>query len=171
LRTFWWIPAPWSLIFLASLISLFRRGAADDFRIFLKLAIVIVPVVLTLSVTKSPDYLVPLLFIMLLIVGEFFRDLFSNSPKATRLENFLCRINVIVVFAVLVFAPAGLALYFQRPLLFGLTAFIALGFAWLARQFLGEWSKWRFVYGFTWLATLCYVLNIGGDFSNPQYKE
>jgi hypothetical protein len=67
-------------------------GAADDFRIFLKLAIVIVPV-LTLSASKSLDYLVPLLFIMLLIAGEFVRDLFSNSPKATRLENLLCRIT------------------------------------------------------------------------------
>src|SRR5215475_14738612 len=53
-RTFWWVPAPWSLIFLASLISLFRRRAADDFRTFLKLAIVTVPVVLTLSASKLP---------------------------------------------------------------------------------------------------------------------
>lgn len=158
LRTFWWIPAPWSLIFLASLISLFRRGAADDFRIFLKLAIVIVPVVLTLSVTKSPDYLVPLLFIMLLIIGEFIRDLFSDSPTLTRLEDILCRINVIIVVAVLVLAPAGLAWYFHRPILYCLTALIALGFAWLARQVWGERSKWRFVYGFTWLSTLAMLL-------------
>src|SRR5262249_9191912 len=141
--TCWWIPAPWSLIFLASLISLFRRRAADDFRIFLKLAIVIVPVVLTLSVTKSPDYLVPLLFIMLLIIGEFIRDLFSDSPTLTRLEDILCRINVIILVAVLVLAPSGLAWYFHRPILYCLTALFALGFPWLARQVWGERSKWR----------------------------
>ena len=60
--------------------------------------------------------------------------------------------------AVLVLAPAGLAWYFHRPILYCLTALIALGFAWLARQVWGERSKWRFVYGFTWLSTLAMLL-------------
>ena len=41
---------------------------------------------------------------------------------------------------------------------FGLAALIALGFAWLARQVCGEWSRPRFVYSFTWVSTLAMLL-------------
>src|SRR5215468_3483340 len=34
----------------------------------------------------------------------------------------------------------------------------------VARQFRGEWSKWRFVYGFTWLATLAMLLTSAAVF-------
>jgi len=158
LGAFPWVPAPWSLASLGSLISLFRQRARDDFRFFLKLTIVVVPVVLTLSASKTPGYLVPLLFIMLLIVGELFRDLFSDRQNLTRLERELCRINIMIVVTTLIVVPIGLGVYFRQPALFGLTPLIALAFAYLARRLWGEWLRWRFVYATTCLATLAMLV-------------
>ena len=106
LGTLLWVPLPWSLVFLASLIALFRRRATDDFRVFLKLAIVMVPVALTLSASRTSEYLVPVLFIVLMIVGDFLRDLFSNPQNVSRLQRGLCLTNLALVVSALIIALA-----------------------------------------------------------------
>jgi hypothetical protein len=150
-------------------VSSARRGRFQI--LFLKLAIVAVPVVLTLSASKAPDYLIPLLFIMLLIVGEFVRDLFSDPQKVTRLEKTLCRINIVIVVAGLIIALIGLAVYFRQPVLFGLAPLIALAFACLARRVWSEWLRWRSVLRFHLVGHSCYVVNDSRGFSNPQRQE
>jgi hypothetical protein len=47
------------------------------------------------------------------------------SPRF-KTERALCCINIVIVFAVLIFVPIGLAAYFRQPVLFGLTPLIAL---------------------------------------------
>ena len=156
--TLLWVPLPWSLVFLASLIALFRRRAADDFRLFLKLAIVVVPAALTLSASRTSEYLVPLLFIILMIVGELLRDLFSDPQNVSRLQRGLCFLNIALVVSVLIIAPVVLGFYFNhQPALFVLAPLIALAFAYWGRRVWGEWLGWRSVYGFTCLAALAMV--------------
>jgi hypothetical protein len=158
LGTLLWVPLPWSLVFLASLIALFRRRAVDDFRLFLKLAIVVVPAALTLSASRTSEYLVPLLFIILMIVGELLRDLFSDPQNVSRLQRGLCFLNIALVVSVLIIAPVVLGVYFNhQPAFFVLAPLIALAFAYWGRRVWGEWLGWRSVYGFTCLAALAMV--------------
>jgi 4-amino-4-deoxy-L-arabinose transferase-like glycosyltransferase len=154
LGTLLWLPLPWSLVFLASLIALFRRRAADDFRFFLKLAIVVVPVALTLSASRTSEYLVPLLFIIFLIVGDFLRDLFSDPQNVSRLQRGLCLTNIAVVVSALIIAPVVLGYFNHQPAVFVLAPLIALAFVYLGRRVWGEWLGWRAIYGFTCLAAL-----------------
>ena len=154
LGTLLWVPLPWSLMFLASLIALFRRRAADDFRVFLKLAIVMVPVALTLSASRTSEYLVPVLFIVLMIVGDFLRDLFSNPQNVSRLQRGLCLTNIALVVSALIIAPVVLGYLNHQPAVFVLAPLIALAFAYLGRRVWGEWLGWRAIYGFTCLAAL-----------------
>jgi 4-amino-4-deoxy-L-arabinose transferase-like glycosyltransferase len=154
LGTLLWVPLPWSLVFLASLIALFRRRATDDFRFFLKLAIVVVPVALTLSASRTSEYLVPLLFIILLIVGELLRDLFSKPQNVSRLQRGLCLTNFALVVSALIIAPLVLGYFNRVPVFFVLAPLIALAFAYLGRRVWDEWLGWRAIYGFTCLATL-----------------
>ena len=154
LGTLLWVPLPWSLVFLASLIALFRRRAADDFRVFLKLAIVMVPVALTLSASRTSEYLVPVLFIVLIIVGDFLRDLFSNPQNVSRLQRGLCLTNIALVVSALIIAPVVLGYLNHQPAVFVLAPLIALAFAYLSRRVWGEWLGWRAIYGFTCLAAL-----------------
>ena len=149
-----WVPAPWSLVFLASVIWLLRQPGGDDLRFFLKLAIVVVPLTLTLSASRVADYLVPLLFVMLLMMGDFLRELFFHPQSTTRLERGLCLANVIVVVSALVIAPLGLGVYLSQPALFGLTPLILLGFAYFAWRVRREWFGWGSMCGFACLATL-----------------
>ena len=154
LGTLLWVPAPWSLVFLASLASLFRRRAADDFRVFLKLAIVVVPVVLTLSASRTSEYLVPLLFIILLIMSELLRDLFSKPQNVSRLQCGLCLTNFGLVVSALIIAPLLLGYFDRLPVFFVLAPLITLAFAYLGRRVWGEWLGWRAIYGFICLTTL-----------------
>jgi 4-amino-4-deoxy-L-arabinose transferase-like glycosyltransferase len=155
LGTLLWVPLPWSLVFLASLIALFRRRAADDFRVFLKLAIVMVPVALTLSASRTSEYLVPVLFIVLMIVGELLRDLFSDPQNVSRLQRGLCFANIALVVSALIIAPVVLGFYFNHQrAFFVLAPLIAFAFAYWGRRVWGEWLGWRSVYGFTCLAGL-----------------
>ncbi|HEY2921555.1 MAG TPA: glycosyltransferase family 39 protein [Candidatus Binatia bacterium] len=156
-----WVPAPWSLVFLASLIALFRQRAADDFRFFLKLAIVVVPVTLTLSASRTPDYLVPLHFIMLLIVSELLRGVFSDPQNVSQLERVLCLTNLALVVLALVIGPVALGFYFNhQPAFFVLAPLIAVAFAYWRRRVWGEWLGWRAIYGFTCLATLAMLVTM-----------
>jgi len=154
LGTLLWVPLPWSLVFLASLIALFCRRAADDFRVFLKLAIVVVPVVLTLSASRTSEYLVPLLFIILLIVGELLHDLFSKPQSVSRLQRGLCLTNFALVVSTLIIAPLVLGYFYRLPVFFVLAPLIVLAFVYLGRRVWDEWLGWRAIYGFTCLATL-----------------
>ncbi len=154
LGTLLWVPAPWSLIFLASVIWLFRQRDCDDLRLFLKLAIVVVPVALTFSASRTSDYLVPLLFVMLLTVADLLHDLVSHAQHVTRLERALCLTNIVVVMSGLVIAPIVLGVYFSQPVFFGLSTLIALTFVCFAWRVRTQWLGWRFIYGFACLAIL-----------------
>jgi 4-amino-4-deoxy-L-arabinose transferase-like glycosyltransferase len=161
LGTLLWVPAPWSLVFLASLISLFGQRDANDFRFFLKLAIVVVPLALTLSASRTPEYLVPLLFITMLIVGELLRDLFSDPENVSRLERGLFLTNVVLIASALVIAPVVLGFFSNNlPAFFVLTPLIVLAFAYFARRVWSDWLAWRSVYGFTCLAALAMLATI-----------
>ena len=146
--------APWSLVFVAALIWLFRHRGVDNFKFFLKVTIISVPVLLTFSASRPQSYIDPLLFIMLLIVGEFLRDLFFIAGSVTRFERALFNINLAVVAAAVTIAPIVLGIYFGKPTFFGLSLLIGLAFAVLAWRFRGAYRGPPFAYGITCLVAL-----------------
>jgi hypothetical protein len=95
-----------------------------------------------------------LLFIMLLIVGEFLRGLFFIAGSVTRFERALFNINLAVVAAAVAIAPIVLGIYFGKPTFFGLSLLIGLAFAVLAWLFQGAYRGPPYAYGIICLVTL-----------------
>lgn len=145
---------PWSLVFFAALLWLFRHRSDDNFNFFLKVAIISVPVLLTFSASRPQGYIDPLLFIMLLIISEFLRDLFFIAGRVTRFERALFNINLAGVAVAVTVAPIVLGVYFGKPTFFGLSLLIGLAFAVLAWRFQGASRGPPFAYGITCLVAL-----------------
>lgn len=107
---------PWFLFFLAAAFAFVRRNLhADDTTKFLFTALVTIPIFLTLSSSKASDYMLPIIFIVLMITGEVLRDLFSGTREPSLLEKLLWRISVFALTLGSVAMPAGLAWYQHNP--------------------------------------------------------
>ena len=79
--------APWALAFIASVTAFFRKRGGD-FRLFLKIAFIAIPVVLTLSSSRAGEYLMPIYFVTILMTAELLRDLLQEATRQnTRLEG------------------------------------------------------------------------------------
>ena len=106
---------PWALFYVVAIVSLFRRREkTDDFRLFLKISIVSVPLVLTLSSSRSIFYAAPILLILFLIAGEFLSEWLDTQRPLQRWERWLLQLNALLVAVALGAAPLALAFYFHR---------------------------------------------------------
>ena len=109
---------PWVLFYAAAFAALFRRrDPRDDFRLFLRIALIAVPLVLTLSASRVIEYLAPLFFIYFLAAGEFLSGWLSGSRPLSTGERRLLAANAFLVAAALMAAPIALAWILRRPAL------------------------------------------------------
>jgi len=103
------LPAPWTMILIAALVALLRKRRAGEFRHFLKIALIAVPIALSISSTKAGNYLDPLLIVAVMAIGDLFADLRRRPESVPRWARGLVAANLWVVAAVLALAPIGLA--------------------------------------------------------------
>lgn len=146
LYMFFWPSAPWTLVFVAALLWLFRRPAPDDVGFFLKVGLLTVPSVLSLSASGAGSYISPLLFLMMVLIGDFAAQWHARPQALWRVERALAVGNLFLVAVLFIAAPVGLGVYFGRPLLLGLAACAALAFFEVGRRSRGEWDGFRFAW-------------------------
>ena len=123
---------PWTLFYGVAIASLFRRREKqDDFRLFLKIALIGVPLMLTLSSSRSIFYLAPILLILFLTAGEFLSEWLGSHRPLHPWERLLLQTNAWIVASALLLAPIALAGYAHRIGIACWTFPFALFLAWL----------------------------------------
>jgi 4-amino-4-deoxy-L-arabinose transferase-like glycosyltransferase len=128
------IAAPWTLAALAALPLLFRSEGRDAHRRFLGIALVTVPLVLTLASSRNSAYLRPLAWVPLLAVAELL-----VSPLR-RWQRILLGANLWLVLAAVAGVAAAAAVRFGGtvPIAWALAcALVAALVAWRARSAFG----------------------------------
>jgi 4-amino-4-deoxy-L-arabinose transferase-like glycosyltransferase len=140
------VSLPWAGLLAVSLVSLFRKWKEpDDYLLFLRLGVVVVPLFLSLSSSKDGKYLLPLLFIMLLAMGELVRDLLENRRPLARWEAATITANVAIVGVALVLATpiAAVIIGSPTPLIAALP--IAVTALWFSAGGLRarDWRRWN----------------------------
>ena len=140
---------PWPLFYLVAIVALYRRGPPpDDFRLFLRLALIAVPVGLSVPSARVIEYLAPILFILFLIGGEVLNEWLSPGGRSlARWERKALGINLLLVAGGLLALLAGLAFYLGHP---GL-ALISLGAITGVGILLGRRSGWDAPSALRWL--------------------
>ncbi len=136
-------PAPWMFLFLVALVAFFRKGwrrraegrPADPFDLFLGIAFVAIPLVLTLSSSKSSQYLAPILFIDLLLIGDLLRDTFEGRRRWEPWERWLSILNVTLVASIVTLFPVAFAAHGAAGWTYSLLAIPLLALAgWLFQR-------------------------------------
>lgn len=127
---------PWALLELAALWSLFlERHGKSECRSFLRIAFVSILLAVTIPASRSLNYYLPLVFVLVLASGEFLRDLFAERERAARWRRWALGMNLGVVAIGAALAPAGVALALRRA---GFAALLLPNVAvlvWLALSF------------------------------------
>ena len=126
LGSFFTIMQPWLLIFATAIVALYRKKQVSEFQQFLKITFIVIPVVLSLSTSKVTEYLIPILFILLLISGDFLNDVFHQTRKLTFWETALVGINITLFAIALVIFPFVESFLVHKPILILWTIPIAL---------------------------------------------
>lgn len=129
------LSAPWTLLFIAALGALFRKRRGGEYRFFLKLSFIVVLSALSLSTSKSDNYLDALLIILVLIMADFLHEMSRTASAVPRWERYLFVANLVVV--TLGFIGIGLYGWHQ----FGDTHLLAWSILTLATA---GWLVWRF---------------------------
>lgn len=91
------LTAPWTLLFLAALGTLLHRWRSSELRRFLLLSLSTVMVCLSLSSSKSDNYLNGLLIIPVLIVADFLHALLHSGPTKSRWHRLALSTNLTVL--------------------------------------------------------------------------
>jgi len=107
------ITLPWLLISLAAVAGLFIKRKTGDFRLFLKVGFVTIPLVLTLSSSKANEYLLPLSFFMFLIMGDFVHECIEQRP-AGGWRSYVVATNMVLVALLLLTLPVALAMFMKN---------------------------------------------------------
>jgi len=136
----------WMLLLIASCIHLARKWRrADDFDRFLGIGLVTLPVVLTLSSSKSVEYLTPVLFFVTLIIARFLAELFE-AGTAGRWEKCLAAANVILLGIAVCAMPAVVVLLTGRYLPLAWVPACAIFLIFLALRSRPRWADFTFFY-------------------------
>ncbi len=128
LETLLYCTLPWVLFYIVAVAALFRRRPPDDFRLFLRIALISVPVVLTLSASRVVEYLAPILFILFLMAGEFLQEWLDGRHPLRAWERWFLGVNAVLVAVLSLVAPIALAVYLRR---FGVALWIIPGVLYL----------------------------------------
>jgi len=161
LTTLFVFSAPWVLAFIASMIAFFRKRGGD-FRLFLKIAFIAIPVALTLSSSRVGEYVMPICFVTILMTAELLRDLLQETARQERSwKGRFVGLNIAIILGVCLAAPVftGIILRSRASLLGLVPALAAAG--WLALNRRREWLTFRVLS--TALAVVCgaFILLIG----------
>lgn len=107
-------PLPWTPAVLVAAVDLFRaKGPRTPIERFLVVGFVTIPLALSLSSSKSTDYMIPILFFDFLILARFLAELSSGTRTLAHWERLLLGANVLIgialigVFPVILFAVFG----------------------------------------------------------------
>ena len=148
----------WPLLFVAACIHLARKWrSADDFDRFLAIGIVALPVVLTLSSSKSVEYLTPVLFFVVLIIARFLGELLE-AGTAGRWEKRLVAANVVLLGTAAFAMPEMIVLVTGHYLPLAWVPACALFLIFLAIRPWPRWSDFTFLYcSFCFLAAALLV--------------
>lgn len=130
------VSAPWSLLWIAAAIFLIRRRPWDDHRLFAVLGLAAVPAVLTLSSSKTTEYLIPVLFFGVLAMAELLAEPPQGEAGRSRLEEGLLAANLLAVGAVLVLGPLVVGMALGPLWVAWLSLPLAAGAAWLLWRWL-----------------------------------
>jgi len=145
---------PWVLAFIAAVPAFFRKRRGGDFRLFLKIALIAIPVVLTLSTSRSGEYLMPIYFVTILMTADLLHDLLQGATRQQwNWKGRLVGLNVAIILGGCLAAPvvASSALRSGAPLLCLIPALAVAG--WLAVNRRQEWLTFRVLS--TALAVVC----------------
>ena len=144
--------APWALAFIASVPAFFRKRGGD-FRLFLKIAFIAIPVALTLSSSRVCEYFMPIYFVTILMTAEMLRDLLQVAAQRRSWKGKLVGLNVALVVGGCLAAPVlvSVASRTAAPLLWLVPALAVAG--WLALNRREEWLTFRILS--TALAAVC----------------
>lgn len=126
------IPAPWSLAVVAAVLFLLRQRPLDEHQRFALLGLATVPAVLTLSSSKTTEYLIPVLFFELLVLAELFAPRAPAAGQPSRLETALVTANFLLVGATLVAGPVVVAAALGPAWVAVFSLPLAAGALWLA---------------------------------------
>jgi 4-amino-4-deoxy-L-arabinose transferase-like glycosyltransferase len=152
--------APWALAFIASVPAFFRRRGGD-FRLFLKIAFIAIPVVLTLSSSRVSEYVMPIYFVTILMTAELLRDLLQEATQRRSWKGKLVGLNVALGLGACLAAPVLISVASRTgaPLLW-LIPVLAVA-VWLAVNRRQEWLTFRILS--TALAVVCgaFILVMG----------
>jgi 4-amino-4-deoxy-L-arabinose transferase-like glycosyltransferase len=161
ITTLFFFSTPWALAFIASVAAFFRKRGGD-FRLFLKIAFIAIPVVLTLSSSRAGEYVIPVYFAAILMAAELLRDLLQETPRPWRdWKGMLVGLNIALVVGLCLAIPVlvSVALRSGAPLLGLIPALAAAG--WLAVNRREKWLTFRVLS--TALAVVCgaFILVMG----------
>jgi 4-amino-4-deoxy-L-arabinose transferase-like glycosyltransferase len=152
---------PWALAFIASVVAFFRKRGGD-FRLFLKIAFIAIPVVLTLSSSRAGEYVIPVYFAAILMAAELLSSLLRETTRPRRdWKGKLVGLNVALVIGLCLATPVlvSLTLRSGAPLLGLIPALAVTG--WLAVNRREKWLTFRVLS--TVLAAVCgaFILVMG----------
>lgn len=130
---------PWLLIQPLALWAFFRRRSREPWRGFLKLALVSMVVLLTLSASSVETYYRPAIFVLCLMSGEYLQDAYDMGSRLAK-RYLVLAINLVGVALLLAAAPLGAAKYLGLPALAGLVPLLALG---VVAALALSWARWN----------------------------
>ena len=138
LGTFVTMTQPWLLLFILASFSLFssiqKDPSHDDVRTFLKITLITIPIVLSLSSSKVAEYLFPLLFILFLILGDYLKGVWDSVRPVGKIEHVAWGITLGVLMVGVVAIPAVLAILVKQP----------WALLWYGPLASAGWALWRF---------------------------
>jgi hypothetical protein len=140
----------------------FFRKRGGDFRLFLKIAFIAIPVVLTLSSSRAGEYVIPVYFAAILMAAELLSSLLRETTRPRRdWKGKLVGLNVALVIGLCLATPVlvSLTLRSGAPLLGLIPALAVTG--WLAVNRREKWLTFRVLS--TVLAAVCgaFILVMG----------
>lgn len=108
------ISVPWTLALGAAVVNLFRRWReVGEFRRFMGLTLIVMPVVLSLSCSRVVEYLTPIFLVEWIILAGFLKDVFDESPSVHPWEREVLWANLLLLAIAAIVAPVVLALLFD----------------------------------------------------------
>ncbi len=154
-------PLPWTAIALVGVVDLVRaRHAWTELDRFLLVGILAMPIALSLSSSKSTDYMVPILFFDVLIVGRFLAEVFAGTRTLAPWERALFMGNLVVALVLLAVFPLVLFAVFGGLGKLVLLPFSAAAALWLARGLRAGSADSQWFLRFTATATVAAIAGL-----------
>ena len=106
---------PWVVLQPVAIWAFFRRRAAEPWRLFLKIALISILTVLTLSASRTESYYRPVIFVLCLMTGEYIRSAYGAEPS--NVARRVIELNWLLAALLIVLLPLGAALVLAVPTL------------------------------------------------------